>query len=52
VSANPSIAQDFKAKNTTLALRLNNEFDLLRPIGGAPVPDSDFAAFAKNGNKS
>jgi Protein of unknown function (DUF3570) len=52
VSVNASIAQDFNAKNTTLALGLNNEFDLLRPIGGAPVPDSDYAAFAKNGNKT
>jgi hypothetical protein len=52
VSVNASIAQDFNGKNTTLALGLNNEFDSLRPIGGAPVPDSDYSAFAKNGNKT
>jgi Protein of unknown function (DUF3570) len=52
VSVNASIAQDFNNKNTTLALGLNNEFDSLRPIGGAPVPDSDYTAFAKAGNKT
>jgi hypothetical protein len=52
VSVNASIAQDFNDKNTTLALGVNNEFDALRPIGGAPVPGSDYAAFEKNGNKT
>jgi hypothetical protein len=52
VSVNASIAQDFNGKNTNVALGLNNEFDSLRPIGGAPLPDSDYAAFAKNGNKT
>jgi Protein of unknown function (DUF3570) len=52
VSANAAITQDFNNKNTTLMLGLNNEFDLLRPIGGAPVPGSDYAAFQKNGNKT
>jgi hypothetical protein len=47
-----SIAQDFNERNTTLLLGINNEFDSLRPIGGAPVPDSDYAAFDKNGNKT
>ena len=47
-----SIAQDFNDKNTTLLLGVNNEFDSLRPIGGAPVPDSDYAAFDKDGKKS
>lgn len=47
-----SIAQDFNEKNTTLLLGINNEFDSLRPIGGAPVPDSDYAAFDKDGTKT
>jgi hypothetical protein len=47
-----SIAQDFNEKNTTLLLGINNEFDSLRPIGGAPVPDSDYAAFDKDGNET
>jgi hypothetical protein len=47
-----SITQDFNERNTTLLLGINNEFDSLRPIGGAPVPDSDYAAFDKNGNKT
>jgi hypothetical protein len=47
-----SIAQDFNEKNTTLLLGINNEFDSLRPIGGAPVPDSDYTAFQKDGTKT
>jgi uncharacterized protein DUF3570 len=47
-----SIAQDFNARNTTLLLGINNEFDALRPIGGAPLPGSDYSAFSKNGNKT
>ncbi len=47
-----SIAQDFNEKNTTLLLGVDNEFDSLRPIGGAPVPDSDYAAFDKDGTKT
>ena len=47
-----SIAQDFNERNTTLLLGINNEFDSLKPIGGAPVPDSDYAAFDKDGDKS
>jgi hypothetical protein len=47
-----SIAQDFNERNTTLLLGINNEFDSLRPIGGAPVPDSDYTAFDKDGNKT
>ena len=47
-----SIAQDFNEKNTTLLLGVDNEFDSLRPIGGAPVPDSDYASFDKDGTKT
>ncbi|HEX3397069.1 MAG TPA: DUF3570 domain-containing protein [Steroidobacteraceae bacterium] len=47
-----SIAQDFNERNTTLLLGVDDEFDSLRPIGGAPVPDSDYSAFAKNGSKT
>jgi Protein of unknown function (DUF3570) len=47
-----SIAQDFNERNTTLLLGVNNEFDSLKPIGGAPLPGSDFAAFDKDGNKT
>jgi hypothetical protein len=47
-----SIAQDFNDRNTTLLLGVNNEFDSLKPIGGAPVPGSDYAAFDKDGNKT
>src|SRR5882757_1271543 len=47
-----SIAHDFNEKNTTLTFGLNNEFDSLRPIGGAPVPGSDYALSAKTGSKT
>jgi hypothetical protein len=52
VSANSSIAQDFNDKNTTVALGANEEFDTLRPIGGAPVAGSDYGLFEKTGNKT
>jgi hypothetical protein len=51
-SANASIAHDFNEKNTTLSLGVNGEFDSLSPIGGAPVPGSDYALFEKTGGKS
>jgi hypothetical protein len=46
---NASIAHDFNEKNTTLSLGINNEYDSLHPIGGAPVPGSDYALFEKTG---
>ncbi|HUX74114.1 MAG TPA: DUF3570 domain-containing protein [Steroidobacteraceae bacterium] len=52
VSANAGIARDFNEKNTTLSFQLNDEFDSLRPIGGAPVAGSDYALFQKGGGKS
>jgi hypothetical protein len=52
VSANASIAQDFNEKNTTLSFGLSNEYDRLSPIGGAPVPGSDYTLFEKNGGKT
>jgi len=44
-----SIAHDFNEKNTTLSLGISNEYDSLNPIGGAPVPGSDYALFEKTG---
>jgi hypothetical protein len=40
-TVNASIAHDFNEKNTTLAFGVDNEFDSIHPIGGAPVPGSD-----------
>jgi Protein of unknown function (DUF3570) len=37
-----SIAHDFNEKNTTLSFGIDNEFDSIHPIGGAPVPGSDY----------
>ncbi len=52
VSANASISRDFNQKNTTLSLQVNNEFDSLHPIGGAPLPASDYALFRKIGGRT
>jgi Protein of unknown function (DUF3570) len=41
-TVNASIAHDFNEKNTTLSLGIYNEFDSIHPIGGAPVPGSDY----------
>jgi hypothetical protein len=46
-----SIAHDFNEKNTTLSLAIFDEFDSLQPIGGAPVPGSDYALSEKTGHK-
>jgi hypothetical protein len=42
VTLNASVAHDFNEKNTTLSFGIDNEFDSLHPIGGAPVPGSDY----------
>jgi Protein of unknown function (DUF3570) len=52
VTLNASIAHDFNEKNTTLSFGVNDEYDSLQPIGGAPVPGSDYALFEKTGHKS
>ncbi len=46
-TVNASIAHDFNDKNTTLSFGIDNEFDSIRPIGGAPVPGSDYALAEK-----
>jgi hypothetical protein len=51
-TVNASIAHDFNEKNTTLSFGINNEFDSLSPIGGAPVPGSNYASFEKTGGKT
>ncbi len=43
ISANASIAHDFNDKNTTVSVGINNEYDRLHPIGGAPIPGADIA---------
>jgi len=52
LSANAQLAHDFNDKNTTLTAGVNLESDWVRPIGGAPLPMSDYALFAKEGNKT
>src|SRR6202522_4177129 len=37
-----SIAHDFNQKNTTVSFGIDNEFDSIHPIGGAPVPGSEY----------
>ncbi|MGO9934419.1 MAG: DUF3570 domain-containing protein [Steroidobacteraceae bacterium] len=51
-TVNASIAHDFNEKNTTLSFGVDNEYDSLQPIGGAPVPGSDYALMEKTGGKT
>ncbi|HVC00853.1 MAG TPA: DUF3570 domain-containing protein [Steroidobacteraceae bacterium] len=51
-SVSAGIARAFNEKNTTLSFQLNNEFDKLNPIGGAPLAASDYALFKKTGGKT
>jgi len=51
-SANVAVAHDFNDKNTTVSFGVNDESDIIQPIGNTPVPLSDYSAFAKEGNKS
>ena len=51
-SADAAITRNFNQKNTTLSFGINEEFDSLSPIGGAPVPASDYALFQKTGGKT
>ncbi len=52
VTLDAAVARDFNEKNTTVSFGLSNEFDSLRPIGGAPVPGSDTALSDKSGDKT
>jgi hypothetical protein len=49
VTVDASIAHDFNEKNTTLSIGVSNEFDRLNPVGGAPVPGSNYDLFEKTG---
>jgi hypothetical protein len=51
LAASTSVSRDFNDKNTTLSAGVNLEFDYLKPIGGAPIPMSDYASFLKEGGK-
>ena len=46
-TVNASIAHDFNEKNTTLSFGIDNEYDSIHPIGGAPVAGSDYALLDK-----
>jgi hypothetical protein len=51
-TVNALIAHDFNEKNTTVSFGINDESDSIHPIGGAPVPGSDYSLFEKTGGKS
>ena len=46
-TVNASIAHDLNEKNTTLSIGIDNEYDALHPIGGAPVAGGDYALAEK-----
>jgi hypothetical protein len=52
LSVNASLEHDFNEKNTTVSIGVDDENDIIRPIGGTPVALSDYAAFDKTGNPS
>jgi Protein of unknown function (DUF3570) len=52
VAANAGLSRDFNSKNTTLGFGVNLESDSIRPIGGAPVPGTDFRLLDKLNNRS
>jgi Protein of unknown function (DUF3570) len=52
VTVNASVAHDFNEKNTTLSVGISNEYDSLSPIGGAPVPGSNYSLAEKAGGES
>ncbi len=49
-AGNLGYSRDFNDKDTTLSAGLNEEYDFIKPIGGAPVPGSDYSLFQKQGN--
>jgi hypothetical protein len=51
-SVNVGVAHDFNDKNTTVSFGVNDESDIIQPIGNTPVPSSNYSAFEKEGNKS
>jgi hypothetical protein len=52
LSLNASLERDFNEKNTTVSIGVNDENDVIRPIGGTPVALSNYSAFDKTGNQS
>jgi Protein of unknown function (DUF3570) len=51
-SVNVAVAHDFNDKNTTVSFGVNDESDIIQPIGNTPAPLSNYSAFEKEGNKS
>lgn len=50
VTGSAAIAHDFNERNTTLSLGLYDENDTIRPIGGTPVPGSDYSFVEREKN--
>jgi hypothetical protein len=51
-TVNVAVAHDFNDKNTTVSFGVNDESDIIQPIGNTPIPLSNYSAFEKEGNKS
>jgi hypothetical protein len=51
-AAHGDFSHDFNEKNTTLAVGVNVEHDLIQPHGGTPVPDSDYALYEHESNQT
>lgn len=51
-SLNALVSMDFNNRNTTVAAGLNLEADTISPVGGTPVPGSNYGDFHKTGDQS
>lgn len=49
---NASVSKDLNEKNTTISAGASYEFDVINPVGGAPVGLSDTALARKEGNQT
>ncbi|MDO8332065.1 MAG: DUF3570 domain-containing protein [Fluviicoccus sp.] len=52
LSANVALTQSFNQKNTTLSLGVNVERDSSSPVGGTPLPLSNYALFQRQGDQT
>ncbi|MFO1425529.1 MAG: DUF3570 domain-containing protein [Steroidobacteraceae bacterium] len=48
---NAALSRDFNDRNTTLSFGVNGEYDLVKPVGGAPVAGSDYTQLLKGSDE-
>lgn len=50
--AHGDFSHDFNDKNTTVSAGISEEYDLIHPHGGTPVPDSDYMLYEHEANQT